>query len=552
MLDRDGKHQPFWVYPLKMAEQMTLRGKYAAALELLDILEADLPTESAGLKWLEIRRDIVKQRMAQFKQRRAETFSPIALENIEHVAACGYSELALDLLELLESDLSPQSGGIKWIKLLRARLLVQLKGAYSCMAEVEEALMNDLNNHVTDDLRLAYIEHYPKHWDKAALRNHLDVLLRPNSPTSVFGRAYKVAVDQGIFNHCHHIFDSIDVEPIRIVKSGYTRSDFGTNQHYPTSLKLLAQRQREIKSAKVFDITNCIVISLGYRDYFFDCDDNLFTECSDPALPPVEHHLKDALARVRRDKKVQGLSVYINDAHAAHGSNYCHWLLDYLPRLPLLEDECANVDNIVCRPLEVDYEKRSLHFVGYGGTSLIEHQVGVARCFERLRVTDRLSRNFTHPILNGNKDLVCWWRSKFSASQNPTRRIYIARRGKRSILNETELVPLLLEYGFETVRPETMSFPEQVALFSEAELVVGGHGAGLTNILFAPKKCKVLEFFPNMGGSASFYCLAKTIGQDYSCAVANGPKPMAGQREPNHLSYSVPLEDVRQWLAASI
>jgi len=41
----------------------------------------------------------------------------------------------------------------------------------------------------------------------------------------------------------------------------------------------------------------------------------------------------------------------------------------------------------------------------------------------------------------------------------------------------------------------TMSVLEQIELFSNADVVIGTHGAGLANILFCKPNTKVIEIF---------------------------------------------------------
>ena len=83
-------------------------------------------------------------------------------------------------------------------------------------------------------------------------------------------------------------------------------------------------------------------------------------------------------------------------------------------------------------------------------------------------------------------------------------------------------MPVLSSYGFETVEAETLSLHDQIALFKAADMVCGAHGAGLTNIAFAPPGTQVIEFvigerFP-LG--AVFWELACAAGQGYHAVVA--------------------------------
>ena len=50
---------------------------------------------------------------------------------------------------------------------------------------------------------------------------------------------------------------------------------------------------------------------------------------------------------------------------------------------------------------------------------------------------------------------------------------------------------------FAVLESKWDNHPEQLAAFSGAEVVVGVHGAGMTNIIFSSPGTKVLEMFPN-------------------------------------------------------
>ena len=84
----------------------------------------------------------------------------------------------------------------------------------------------------------------------------------------------------------------------------------------------------------------------------------------------------------------------------------------------------------------------------------------------------------------------------------PSSRIFISRsqtpsqsRSQRKILNQEKVTALLEKEGFETVHPETLPFREQIQLFSRASAIAGAHGAGIYNLLFAPRSTPILEFY---------------------------------------------------------
>ncbi len=96
------------------------------------------------------------------------------------------------------------------------------------------------------------------------------------------------------------------------------------------------------------------------------------------------------------------------------------------------------------------------------------------------------------------------------------KRIYISREDatRRRIKNEPELMATLSEYGFEQYVLSDLSVAEQVELFSKAEIVLSPHGAGLTNIVYAPDDVTVIELFGDRKKN-TFYRIAEMLGYEY-------------------------------------
>jgi len=72
--------------------------------------------------------------------------------------------------------------------------------------------------------------------------------------------------------------------------------------------------------------------------------------------------------------------------------------------------------------------------------------------------------------------------------------------GSRSIINEVDLATSLETLGrpVKIVNPEPYSFFQMIEALSHAEVVVGGHGANLANMIFAPEGTKVIEIVPQV------------------------------------------------------
>jgi capsular polysaccharide biosynthesis protein len=95
------------------------------------------------------------------------------------------------------------------------------------------------------------------------------------------------------------------------------------------------------------------------------------------------------------------------------------------------------------------------------------------------------------------------------------RRVYIEREESRTVENADEVRAFLEEAGFITVHPIGMSILDQARLFSGATFVIGAHGAGLSNLIFAPRSARVIEFMPNMEMRTFFWMISMKLGHEY-------------------------------------
>jgi capsular polysaccharide biosynthesis protein len=77
------------------------------------------------------------------------------------------------------------------------------------------------------------------------------------------------------------------------------------------------------------------------------------------------------------------------------------------------------------------------------------------------------------------------------------KRIYVSRRNaSRAPSNEKEIEETLELIGFQIIDCNEMTLFEQFKAFREAEIVVGPHGAGLSNVIFCEPGVKIIELIP--------------------------------------------------------
>ncbi len=117
--------------------------------------------------------------------------------------------------------------------------------------------------------------------------------------------------------------------------------------------------------------------------------------------------------------------------------------------------------------------------------------------------------------------------------KTPDRKLYIARDDAktRRILNEKVLIEQLEARGFESIQPGSLSHKEQVELFNSAKVVVGTHGAGLTNILFMQSGGKLVEVFPADYIQSAYAWLSHLRGLNYAAVI--------GEKSGSHQHFSL-------------
>ena len=99
---------------------------------------------------------------------------------------------------------------------------------------------------------------------------------------------------------------------------------------------------------------------------------------------------------------------------------------------------------------------------------------------------------------------------------NPHKMLYVSRRhSRRSDLDENMLETELIKNGFEIVFAENLSFLQQLNLFKDAKLVVGLHGAGLTNTIWT-NKAQLIELMPDYRVNRCFEWIANLNQSNYS------------------------------------
>ena len=209
-------------------------------------------------------------------------------------------------------------------------------------------------------------------------------------------------------------------------------------------------------------------------------------------------------------------------------TDYYHWLAAYLVQVFALETfrDRTGDDPLVLVPAEApSWLTESLPLAGIDPDQTIEWSGTRARCS---RLVLGSARHHTASTGDGYihspaalSRLGRRIRMAVAGAESVgSRRLYVSRADAvdRRVRNEPELVEALRQYDFERFVPSEHTFAEQVRRFSDAEVVLGPHGAGLTNLIFTPS-ATLVELFGSYH-NACFFTLAQGMGNEYACATA--------------------------------
>jgi tetratricopeptide (TPR) repeat protein len=225
---------------------------------------------------------------------------------------------------------------------------------------------------------------------------------------------------------------------------------------------------------------------------------------SSEKLPPVQYI----------DGTVAVLSGLLNDV-------YFHWMFEVLPRIELLRRsgiELASIDKfLINSPHLLPFHKETLDALGIPETKRLE-----TYNYPHIKATQLVVPSFPGSIAWMPKWSCHFLINEFlnkQATEKSERieRIYISRENvsNRRLINESEVMTLLNNFGFKSVNLESMSVTAQASLLAGAKVVIAPHGGGLTNAVFCSPGTKIIEIFSPNYVYPCYWLISNLLGLQY-------------------------------------
>lgn len=216
--------------------------------------------------------------------------------------------------------------------------------------------------------------------------------------------------------------------------------------------------------------------------------------------------------------------------------NYYHWLIQTLPRLWYLEEYESNIGNsvtIVLPPSNPPWMEETLDMLGWPDQKI---EYGTHPVYHAKHLIIPSYPPVHNSELQWLRDRLLPQADEFEQDSSPN--IFISRSNavERRIVNEDTVVDVLTDNGFTKQHLENNSVARNTALFNNADIIVGAHGAGLTDLIFCDDS-KVVELF---GSKMKWHYkrLSKELELDYEYILC----------EPESTDLIVDVDKLREQL----
>jgi hypothetical protein len=317
--------------------------------------------------------------------------------------------------------------------------------------------------------------------------------------------------------------------------------------------------QFQSKKSRIFELTNCTLIGKNAAGVYNRI--SLISESTAGRLTPMYVGsrytiLRYAVSPTRRYRNTTQFE-YVFPLISPDPSYY-HWMVEFLPKVRLLKKYQMMTGRnpiILIESNPRDFIVESLEFFGVSSKHIHTWNSEFASV-EKLIITTHRPHGFNYDRPSGSNYNPCirdlqWLRtqaqstlSEYECATDDEKRLYISRqsasRGRR-VLNFDILTQILDEYGFGIHKLEEYSFDEQIRLCAGADIIMGPHGAGLLNTIFADDPT-MIELFPESVIKPHFYFLSEMLDIEYRSCVT--------EAEGNNLV--VDTDEMKEIISSSI
>ena len=215
--------------------------------------------------------------------------------------------------------------------------------------------------------------------------------------------------------------------------------------------------------------------------------------------------------------------------HHAFYENYYHWLCEIMPRIFVAVNALKNESVALLMHEKQPAFVRELVSLFYFKKIIYVRDDEIVKV-PKLYFPSHIARPLAyHPAVM--LDYSKWLQEKLNdpSLEHSPEKIFISRKNARYRIthNEDKIQAWLEAQGFAAIAPENYTVREQLNLFKKARIIIGSHGAGFSNLVFAPYCELIVDIIHREHPQDCFYNLANVFGTDYYYFQCEGKGALA-------------------------
>lgn len=218
---------------------------------------------------------------------------------------------------------------------------------------------------------------------------------------------------------------------------------------------------------------------------------------------------------------------------------YGHFVIEMLPRL-LLARRVSKRASVLLPTTAPQWMKDRIADIGFHKVEMFNPAAEQVRLLRGIVPTYLYKSQGLHPAARDLLDAL-----PFPPVGRTNEAVYVTRANfssgratSRNCINERELEAIAADLGYQVVAPETMSWPEQIALFRRASIVTGLYGSALHSAVFSDRGLSV-----GVVGRVN-------LAQSHIAALRSQPIGYLLEGFALSRSYAVPVDSFTAFLAA--
>jgi len=224
-------------------------------------------------------------------------------------------------------------------------------------------------------------------------------------------------------------------------------------------------------------------------------------------------------------------------------ANYFHWMTQSLPAIDWGLRNRRHPNVALALPPLRPWQEESLALLGHADVPRLIVDVTAHYWLGSAEYAEFLGEHMARSLSRAAAATYECLRQAVLPATDGADEIYVARTDatNRVAVNEAELIAMLERQGVRIVVPGGLTLTRQIAIFRRASLVIGPHGAGLSNIVGCEPGTHLYELVPSHYPNFCFNRLAQGCGLHYWGDVFPGEP---GEGSPHHRTWRIDLDVV--------